>query len=61
MRAGKIVEFEVMVRPMSGLQALGDEMGRRLAPFLAAAKAEALHQTHHSFALSARFYGLLAG
>ncbi|HBN9703316.1 TPA: nuclear transport factor 2 family protein [Pseudomonas aeruginosa] len=35
---GKIVEFEVMVRPLSGLQALGDEMGRRLAPFLAAAK-----------------------
>ncbi|MBM7060896.1 nuclear transport factor 2 family protein [Pseudomonas sp. UL073] len=33
---GKIVEFEVMVRPMSGLQALGEEMGRRLAPFLAA-------------------------
>ncbi|MEK1911491.1 MAG: nuclear transport factor 2 family protein, partial [Pseudomonas chlororaphis] len=24
--AGKIVEFEVMVRPMSGLQALGEEM-----------------------------------
>lgn len=37
--AGKIIEFEVMIRPMSGLQALGDEMGRRLAPFLAAAKA----------------------
>jgi hypothetical protein len=37
--AGKIVEFEVMVRPMSGLQALGEEMARRLAPFLAAAKA----------------------
>ena len=37
--AGKIVEFEVMVRPMSGLRALGEEMGRRLAPFLAAAKA----------------------
>jgi hypothetical protein len=36
--AGKIVEFEVMIRPMSGLQALGDEMGRRLAPFLAAVK-----------------------
>lgn len=34
--AGKIVEFEVMIRPMSGLQALGEEMGRRLAPFLAA-------------------------
>ncbi|WP_397452317.1 nuclear transport factor 2 family protein [Pseudomonas sp. NA-150] len=33
--SGKIVEFEVMVRPMSGLQALGEEMGRRLAPFLA--------------------------
>ncbi len=37
--AGKIVEFEVMVRPMSGLAALGEEMGRRLAPFLASAKA----------------------
>ena len=36
--SGKIVEFEVMVRPMSGLQALGDEMGKRLAPYLAAAK-----------------------
>ena len=36
---GKIVDFEVMVRPMSGLQALGDEMGRRLAPLLAAKKA----------------------
>ncbi|QQZ39385.1 nuclear transport factor 2 family protein [Pseudomonas sp. SK3(2021)] len=37
--AGKIVEFEVMVRPMSGLQALGEEMARRLAPYLAANKA----------------------
>lgn len=36
--AGKIVDFEVMVRPMSGLQALGEEMGRRLAPQLAALK-----------------------
>jgi hypothetical protein len=36
--AGKIVDFEVMIRPMSGLQALGEEMGRRLAPFLAASK-----------------------
>ncbi|NDP40754.1 MAG: NADPH-dependent 2,4-dienoyl-CoA reductase [Rhodoferax sp.] len=36
---GKIVDFEVMVRPMSGLQALGDEMGKRLAPYLAAYKA----------------------
>ncbi|MFJ4194006.1 nuclear transport factor 2 family protein [Pseudomonas sp. NPDC089534] len=36
---GKIVEFEVMVRPMSALQALGEEMGRRLGAYLAAAKA----------------------
>ncbi|MGC5698874.1 nuclear transport factor 2 family protein [Pseudomonas sp. NFXW11] len=35
---GKIVEFEVMVRPMSGLQALGEEMGRRLSGYLAAHK-----------------------
>ncbi|MCJ7956830.1 MAG: nuclear transport factor 2 family protein [Pseudomonas sp.] len=35
---GQIVEFEVMVRPLSGLQALGEEMGRRLAPYLANAK-----------------------
>ena len=33
--SGKIIDFEVMIRPMSGLQALGEEMGRRLAPFLA--------------------------
>ena len=36
---GKIVEFEVMVRPLSGLQALGEEMGRRLGAYLAKAKA----------------------
>ena len=36
---GQIVDFEVMVRPMSGLQALGEEMGKRLAPYLAAYKA----------------------
>ena len=35
---GQIIEFEVMVRPLSGLQALGEEMSRRLAPFLAKAK-----------------------
>jgi 2,4-dienoyl-CoA reductase (NADPH2) len=35
---GKITDFEVMVRPMSGLQALGDEMGKRLAPYLAMMK-----------------------
>ena len=28
---GLIVDFEVMVRPFNGLQALGDEMGRRVA------------------------------
>lgn len=37
--SGLITDFEVMVRPMSGLQALGEEMGRRLAPQLAAMKA----------------------
>ena len=36
---GKIVDFEVMVRPLSGLQALGEEMGKRVAPFMAAYKA----------------------
>ncbi|MDM8350141.1 nuclear transport factor 2 family protein [Pseudomonas sp. sp1636] len=36
--AGKIVEFEVMIRPMSGLQALGEEMAKRLAPLLSATK-----------------------
>nr|BFD42006.1 nuclear transport factor 2 family protein [Pseudomonas sp. FFPRI_1] len=35
---GQIIEFEVMVRPMSGLQALGEEMGKRLAVYLAASK-----------------------
>ena len=38
---GRIVDFEVMVRPMSGLQVLGEEMGRRLAPYLAANKGKA--------------------
>ncbi|AIB36586.1 nuclear transport factor 2 family protein [Pseudomonas simiae] len=37
---GQIIEFEVMIRPLSGLQALGEEMGRRLAPYLAKAKAK---------------------
>jgi hypothetical protein len=37
--AGKIVEFEVMVRPLSGLQALGAEMGARLGERLPAYKA----------------------
>lgn len=33
---GLFLDFEVMVRPASGLQALGAEMARRLAPLLAA-------------------------
>ncbi|MCP3103202.1 nuclear transport factor 2 family protein [Myxococcus sp. K15C18031901] len=37
---GKIVDFEVMVRPMSGLQALGEQMAQRLAPYLEAQKAK---------------------
>jgi hypothetical protein len=36
--SGLITDFEVMVRPMSGLQALGEEMGKRLAPQLEALK-----------------------
>jgi hypothetical protein len=35
---GKIVDFEVMIRPLSGLQALGEQMGAKLAPYLAAMK-----------------------
>ena len=37
---GKIVEFEVMVRPLSGLQALGEEMGRRVGAILQPPKPE---------------------
>ena len=33
---GRMTEFEVMVRPASGLQALGAEMMRRMTPILAA-------------------------
>ena len=35
---GKIVDFEVMIRPLSGLQALGEQMAQRLASYLAAHK-----------------------
>jgi len=35
---GLIVDFEVMVRPMSGLQALADEMGKRMAAYMTAFK-----------------------
>jgi hypothetical protein len=36
--AGLIVDFEVMIRPFNGLQALGAEMGARLAHVLPAYK-----------------------
>jgi SnoaL-like domain len=35
---GRMSEFEVMVRPATGLQALGAEMTRRMTPILMAAK-----------------------
>jgi hypothetical protein len=35
---GRMSEFEVMVRPATGLQALGAEMARRMTPILAATK-----------------------
>jgi len=35
---GRIVDFEVMIRPFNGLQALGVEMGARLAHLLPAFK-----------------------
>ncbi len=36
---GKLIELEVMVRPFSGLQALGEEMGKRLGHLLPGYKA----------------------
>lgn len=36
---GKIVDFEVMVRPLSGLQALAAEMGNRLGHLLPTSRA----------------------
>ena len=35
---GLITDFEVMIRPMSGLAALGEQMGQRIGPLLAAFK-----------------------
>jgi hypothetical protein len=35
---GLITDFEVMIRPLNGLQALGAEMGARLAQYLPAYK-----------------------
>jgi hypothetical protein len=39
--AGRIVEFEVMVRPLSGLQALGEAMGARIGAQVGAFKTPA--------------------
>jgi hypothetical protein len=37
--AGEMTEFEVMVRPIKALQALGEEMGNRIGPELSRLKA----------------------
>lgn len=37
---GRIVDFEVMMRPLSGVQAMAEEMGQRLAALLPAFKAQ---------------------
>jgi hypothetical protein len=39
--AGEMTEFEVMIRPVKALQALGEEMGNRIGPQLAQMKAAA--------------------
>src|SRR3981189_661938 len=39
--AGEIIEFEVMIRPMKALAALGEEMGNRIGPELIRLKAAA--------------------
>jgi hypothetical protein len=39
--AGEMIEFEVMVRPIKALAALGEEMGNRIGPQLSQLKAAA--------------------
>jgi hypothetical protein len=39
--AGEMIEFEVMIRPIKALQALGEEMGNRIGPELLRLKAAA--------------------
>ena len=36
--AGEMIDFEVMIRPIKALQALGEEMGNRIGPELARLK-----------------------
>jgi len=38
---GEIIEFEVMIRPIKALAALGEEMGNRIGPQLSQMKADA--------------------
>ena len=38
---GEMIEFEVMIRPIKALAALGEEMGNRIGPQLSQMKAEA--------------------
>jgi hypothetical protein len=42
--AGQMIEFEVMVRPIKALQALGEEMGNRIGPQLSLLKQAAAVQ-----------------
>jgi len=42
--AGEMIEFEVMIRPIKALQALGEEMGNRIGPQLARLKEAAATQ-----------------
>ena len=39
--SGEMIEFEVMIRPIKALAALGEEMGNRIGPQLAVMKAAA--------------------
>ena len=39
--SGEMIEFEVMIRPIKALQALGEEMGNRIGPQLSRLKAAA--------------------
>ena len=41
---GEMVEFEVMIRPIKALAALGEEMGNRIGPQLNALKASGANQ-----------------
>jgi hypothetical protein len=40
-QSGEMIEFEVMIRPMKALQALGEEIGNRIGPELLRLKAAA--------------------